>query len=598
MVNPSTMCPSCMHPDAISNGTCRYCKKSLPKELPVGVLSPGVVLGGRYFTGLYLGSGGFGVTYRAYDLIANCAVAIKEYYPGASNWCSRSGRDPRVAVRVPEDFEYGLKHFQGEAKILRSLSDIPEVVRWYNTFEDNNTAYFAMELLDGQTLQDYLKTCEKELSFLTAVDLLMPVILGLQKIHEREALHRDIKPANIFLCRDGTIRILDFGASNAKGNQYAESFMPVVSEGYSPPEQCTISHEKGKQGPWSDIYAVAGTIYRCVTGRRPPSASMREAGDALDFDGGHISSKQREVLEKNLSLQPEKRSQNMLAFAQELLECLKTSEAETLRKQYPELQRKPAPKPHVVSNPGGVKPKPVPLQKTTGIPLQLRQAAAFCIDLLFFQGVPYALSRDRGGDAVLWLFAGFAIGTMISWLMTCSSVRGSPGEVICRLQVQNAKGQAPNQREALLYCLLRMFWPSKIVDAVSYFSSHQMLNPRLSGCSSVSILEGNEEAGQKELLLKITDGLYAGGIISIPPGRYTLGRYPDICNLVYPMTYNIVSRIQCVLVVDDAKHIFITDKSSHGTTVDNRRLGPEESAQAKVGSVIAFGKEKMTICYE
>lgn len=584
--------------DAVSNGTCRYCRKKLPDSLPVGVLPPGVVLGGRYLTGLYLGAGGFGITYRAYDLKTDSAVAIKEYYPGASNWCSRSGKDTKISIREQKDFEYGLKHFKGEAEILQSLSDIPEVVRWYETFEDNNTAYFAMELLEGQTLQDYLKASEKELSFKTAVDLLMPLILGLRKIHERNAIHRDIKPANIFLCQNGTVRILDFGASNAQGNQYAESFMPVVSEGYSPPEQCTISHEKGRQGPWSDVYAVAGTIYRCVTGRRPPSTSMREAGDPLDFESGHISAKQHKVLEKNLSLQPEKRSQSMLAFAGELLDCLKSNEAEALRKQYPELQRKPGPEPPVIPDPDDENPKLPLAPRSTGISLQLRQAIAFFLDMLFFQAVPYAVGRYRGEDVVLWLMAGFIIGVIISWLMTCSNVRGSPGEVICGLQVHNANGQAPDRREALLYCLLRMLWPTKVADAFCYLSSHQMLNHRVSGCSSCFTGEGNSGAGQKKPVLKITEGLFAGSTIPIQPGRYIFGRYPDICNLVYPMNYNVVSRVQCVLIVDDANQIFITDKSSHGTTVDNRRLGPEESMQAKIGSSIAFGKEKMTICYE
>ena len=99
-------------------------------------------------------------------------------------------------------------------------------------------------------------------------------------------------------------------------------------------------------------------------------------------------------------------------------------------------------------------------------------------------------------------------------------------------------------------------------------------------------------------MLQITEGLYAGDFVPLPPGRYTFGRYPDVCNLVFPMAYNVVSRVQCMLVVDAVNNIFITNESSQGTTVDDRKLRGEESVLARVGSEITFGREKMIIAYK
>lgn len=504
--------------NAVSDGVCRFCRKSVPKELPVGVLPPGTILKGQYLTGLYLGQGGFGITYRAYDLVNNRTVAIKEYYPAGMNWSSRAEKSSRIIIREQQDFEYGLKHFRAEAEILRELSDVPEVVRYIESFDENNTAYYVMELLEGQNLQEYLRTRGGNLSFYQAVDLLMPMILGLEKIHRRNTTHRDIKPSNIYICNDSSVRILDFGAASAEGSVYAESFMPIVSEGYSPPEQNTISHDKGKQGPWSDVYATAGTIYRCVTGKRPPASSARQAGEELLFETGKLNRQQRSILEKNLSLAPENRCRSMLSFAQELLTGLKGNEAEALRTQYAELRNAPPqpPNPEPLNPEPQKPPTPVkppipgtaksqsPGQKTT-----VRQIAAFCLDML---------SRIRSG---------------------CTSVLKNDD------RNDDRQGQEP-----------------------------------------------------RELVLQITEGLYAGDFVPLPPGRYTFGRYPDVCNLVFPMAYNVVSRVQCMLVVDAVNNIFITNQSSQGTTVDDRKLRGEESVLARVGSEIAFGREKMIIAYK
>ena len=587
--------------NAISNGTCRFCRKSVPKDLPVGVLPPGTILKGQYLTGLYLGQGGFGITYRAYDLVNNRTVAIKEYYPAGMGWSSRAEKSTRISIREQMDFEYGLKHFRAEAEILRQLSDIPEVVKYIESFDENNTSYYVMELLEGQTLQEYLRVKGKSLSFYQTVELLMPMILGLEKVHRRNITHRDIKPSNLFICKDGTVRILDFGAASAEGSVYAESFMPIISEGYSPPEQNTISHDRGKQGPWSDVYATAGTIYRCVTGKRPPASSARQAGEALELETGKLSQQQREMLKKNLSLAPEKRCRSMLSFAQELLTGLKENEAEALRTQYKELRISlPEPsKPELPRPPIPVKPSAPSLSKF-GNPSQKTswQIAAFCIDMLFFQAVPYALGQLAGADLLLPLFLGFLAGTLVCWKMTCSDLQGSPGELICGLKVRNANNVQPEPREALLYCMIRLFWVMKPADLVCYILTQKPLGETLSGCTSVLKNDARQEQKPRELVLQITEGLFAGDLVPIPSGRYTFGRYPDVCNLVFPMAYNVVSRVQCVLVVDAVNNIFVTNRSSQGTTVDNRKLRGEESVQARVGSEIAFGREKMIITYK
>lgn len=582
-MDTSTVCPVCLQEDALSNGYCRFCKKRIDLNLPVGVLPPGVVLNGRYLTGIFLGKGGFGTIYKALDLFTRRIVAIKEYYPSA--WCVREQGVSQMTVKDPESFDYGLKHFKGEAQIMRSIQSIPEVVRLYDDFDENNTSYYVMEFLEGETLLSYLRDHKGKLSFSDSVTLMMPLILGMKKVHDSGTTHRDISPDNMFLCRDGSVRIIDFGAAASRNSPLARSFIPIEKEGYSPPEQHTVSTRGDTQGIWSDIYAMAGTLYRCCVGKRPPSASQRQAGDELDFAHSGLTQQQIRTLEKNLSLDADQRCQSMLSFAQEIVKCINSAEAAKLYQTYPELTTAghsvPLPPPP---------PPPQPLPPGPKAP-RSRRLVAFVLDMFFFQAVPFALGQLVGGPLPVWMLAGLALGVIVTWLMTNSDANGGPGEVLCGLEV-SAGGIKPDRRQALLYCLIRIVWPIKAAEAVYYLATKKLLNEEVSGCSSH--LKGEAQTG-KQLVLKITDGFYQGSTIPVAPGRYIFGRNPDRCTIVYPLLYNVVSRVHFELVVDAAGNIFITGRSGHGTWLDGRRLDENTEERVPVGSTITFGKEKVII---
>lgn len=592
-MDTSTVCPVCMRENAISNGYCRFCRKKINLDAPTGVLMPGTVLHGRYLTGMCLGQGGFGTIYKALDLGSRQIVAIKEYFP--SIWCHRQPGTTSVSI-TSEEYEYGLKHFLGESEILASLQHIPEVVRLYDSFSENSTAYYVMEFLEGETLQRYLRKHNERISFTNAVTLLMPAILGLRKVHLAGATHRDISPDNTFLCKDETVRIIDFGASASKDSYLSRSFIPVEKEGYSPPEQHTISSRGDSQGPWSDVYAMAGTIYRCTVGIRPPSSSSRLAGDPLTFEHSGLSQAQIHVLTKNLSLKPEERCRDMLRFARELLSCMKESEAAALKLAYRELADAPSvPSRNIAVDDGPSTPLAHQESVQPPAPPVGRQVLAFFLDMFFFQLVPYALGQLIGGTVWLWLLLGYVLGVLVTWLMTTQNANGGPGELLCGLEVYR-DSRKPAPTEALLYCLIRLLWPLKPAEGIYLLATHGSLNAKLSGCGSLRRGAGLLLAN-RSLVLMITDGFYQGSTIPISPGRYVFGRNPQLCNYVYPMAYNVVSRVHVELVIDAANNIFVTNRSNYGTWVNNRMLHLDETVKADADVNIAFGKEKMVITY-
>ena len=217
-----------------------------------------------------LGEGGFSVTYLAEDINLRNKVAIKEYLP--NEFAMRDGTD--VFAKSPatrEDFEWGLKRFLEEARVLARLRH-PNIVRVVRRFEANNTAYIVMDYEDGAPLGELLKH-HGTLSEEKLKELLLPLADGLKYVHAEGFLHRDIKPDNIFVRRsDETPVLLDFGAARNAVVQRSKSMGAIVAAGYSPPEQYET---EGEQGPPSDIYALSALCYRATVGVRPVDSPRR-----------------------------------------------------------------------------------------------------------------------------------------------------------------------------------------------------------------------------------------------------------------------------------------------------------------------------------
>ena len=234
-----------------------------------GVLPAGTMLRGYELISI-LGQGAFGITYRARDLTLGRDVAIKEYLP--ATLALREGRTT-VLPRSPEhaeQFAWGRERFLEEARTLERLDHAPAVVRVLDFLEANGTAYMVMALVEGETLNKRLMR-EQRLAPEVIERLLFPLLDGLEQVHAIGFLHRDIKPANIMVDPQDRPTLIDFGASRAAMAGRSTTLTAIFTPGYAAAEQFVSS----KQGPWTDIYGLAATIYHAITGRIPPSAIER-----------------------------------------------------------------------------------------------------------------------------------------------------------------------------------------------------------------------------------------------------------------------------------------------------------------------------------
>lgn len=222
-----------------------------------------------------LGQGGFGITYLARDNNLNRLVAIKEYLPMDMAVRENDASIQPVSNEHGERYHTGLQRFIEEARTLARFKH-HNIVQVYSVFTDNNTAYMVMEYEKGQSLQAVLKK-QKTLPEITLRALLVPILGGLDQVHEAGFIHRDIKPANIFIRDDGSPVLLDFGSARQSLSPNAATMTSMFSPGFAPFEQYT--GKSINQGPWTDIYGLGATLYKATTGRAPADAMDR--GEAL-----------------------------------------------------------------------------------------------------------------------------------------------------------------------------------------------------------------------------------------------------------------------------------------------------------------------------
>jgi serine/threonine protein kinase len=261
-------------------------------------LQPGTLLDGRYIIGNLINQGGFGAVYRATDTSeSNRPCAIKETY------------DVSPAARRQALMQAGIL-FTVKSKNLPAI---------YDAFEANQRFYLVMQLIEGQTLQQLLKTTGQPCSEQQVMAWLLPIMHILQELHSRNpaVIHRDIKPANIILTPDNTAVLVDFGLTKLHDpNSNTQTIIQAVSEGFSPIEQYT-----GHTGPQSDIYSLAATIYVLLTNKIPPLSITRSIHDTLVAPrllNPALSPKLERVLLKALAVNPDQRYQSMQEFAQAL----------------------------------------------------------------------------------------------------------------------------------------------------------------------------------------------------------------------------------------------------------------------------------------
>lgn len=299
------VCPDCLRLEW-DGGYCSACGYTDGQVVSdANALEPGPIVGGRYVLGLVLGyPGGFGITYRGLNIVDGSKVAIKEFMPSQLAGRSRHGTSIRpLGEKHAKHYEHLLMRFRGESEILRSLAH-PHIVEVLDFFEQNDTAYLVMPFIEGITLAEYVERAGGKISFESALAIMTRVMDALRFSHARNLIHRDVSPENIFITLDKRVILLDFGA--ARSPIPGLELTCIMKLGFSPLE--VIRGQQ--QGPYTDVYGVAATIYNACSGRELPFAVDRLEGEAvmpLRALGVKISDEAEAALTVALALQPSNR---------------------------------------------------------------------------------------------------------------------------------------------------------------------------------------------------------------------------------------------------------------------------------------------------
>ena len=282
-------------------------------------LSPGVVLNGRYRIGQEIGHGGFSITYRAIDLKDGSQVAVKELYlkglmvrkPGGNEFAAVDEKDVH-------DLEQKKEKALQEAVILRTFFGDSHIVRVFDQFRANNTAYIVMELLDGITVKELVKK-EGKIAPEEVFRSMIPLMQSLCKVHAAQIIHRDIAPDNIMVRGNGSYCLFDFGSAKIQDTDATQSF--VFKEYFSPVEQKTGL----PVGARSDIYSLFATAFFMITGKEPQASVSRMYFDELvppSEQGIDIDKRVEEILLKGMAIDPEDRYGSFEEVIADLRKCL------------------------------------------------------------------------------------------------------------------------------------------------------------------------------------------------------------------------------------------------------------------------------------
>ncbi len=397
-----TLCTGCMEPRGKQEDPCPHCGfYSVGYDAPPHQLKPGSILNGKYLVGRALGEGGFGITYIGFDLNLDLRVAIKEYYPNGLVTRQVSGTMSVTPFTAQgEQYDKGLNRFVQEAKSLAKFHDLTGIVSVKDFFRENSTAYIVMEYIEGETLKQYIARKGGRLSVEEALSILRPVIESLALVHSAGIIHRDISPDNIMLTKRGA-KLIDFGAARIYVDEENRSRTVTLKSGYAPFEQYQT---RGEQGPWTDVYALCATIYKCVTGMTPPEATDRMAEDVLkplSALGAVIDPRQEAVLLKGLSVKAKDRYQDIPQLNAALFQTSVRSETVPIAPE-PQPEPMPAPKP-APAKPETERPKRpgiLPLNPQKRKWILAAMAACIGIPLLLVLIINMAASEKRGNTSI------------------------------------------------------------------------------------------------------------------------------------------------------------------------------------------------------
>ena len=320
------LCLSCLNPLQNINQPCPNCGWFNGHSNQNDHLVAGSILANRYVIGNALGQGSCSVVYIGWSIVKdnndnwswvpNSKVAIKEFFPNriASRINNGSTVIPRNNDNAGNLFRIGREKFLSEAQILAQLDRDPNIVKALDFFQENNTSYIVMEYLEGQTLLKYMQNVNRPLALKELFNIMDPVVDALERLHAKKILHRDISPSNIMMSHE-SVKILDFGA--ARSFTANDNDIWFEQSSYAPEEQF-ITH--GRQGPWTDEYALAATIYHAITAHKPMNLMQRNIQgnrDNLTMPsqfGIQLSPEREKILLKGMAMNYKKRYPNVRKF--------------------------------------------------------------------------------------------------------------------------------------------------------------------------------------------------------------------------------------------------------------------------------------------
>ena len=304
------MCLNCMHMTK-EEDFCPVCGKPKKGLKTFGrALEPGTILNGKFLIGNILGMGSFGITYIGFDMLLEYRVAIKEFFPSEMVERKEDGGLIVMGDTTEEEFQNELKAFLRESRALAQFAKYPGIVSIKELFYANNTGYMVMEFLEGGTLRRYIDSNGGHLPVEKALSLMEPVISSMEEIHKSGLIHRDISPENIMLDSDGSIKVIDFGATKKlNNNKTAQVYFGKF--GYAPLEQMLGEG----QGPWTDVYGICATLYSMITGDIPTDAFQRSMNEPLtpitDYSNINIDMRVADAIMKGMSMKCADRQQDM-----------------------------------------------------------------------------------------------------------------------------------------------------------------------------------------------------------------------------------------------------------------------------------------------
>ena len=322
-------------------------------------LKKGTVLAGQYIIDKVLGQGGFGITYKAEDHKTGGKVAIKEFFPDTLATRTEATTVMPHSGERGESFKYGIACFLQEAETLAQFVGNESIVKIHTYFEENGTAYFVMDYVEGESFDDYIKRNGGKIPYEDAERILLPIIEALAVVHSKGIVHRDVTPDNIFITKDGKVKLLDFGAARYSIGDKSRSLDVVLKHGFAPKEQYT---RHGKQGPFTDVYSVGASFYYAITGKRPMDSIDRLEVDDLvppSSLGVQLPEKKEEAILKAMGVQPNERFQTMGEFKEALVGCDTSDAKETQESTPASMEQKPE------TNPAGNNPTATQAEQTT-----------------------------------------------------------------------------------------------------------------------------------------------------------------------------------------------------------------------------------------